>query len=328
MKLKQLECIIFNVEHGFCAFIKSPNNYGLMIDCGRGAHFSPIKWIRKNYNFNCQNITYFEGRRIAELIITHLHVDHFSDVGSFYSKRGDKPKILCRDKKILKFIDQKINEENLEQRKELLKLFKKFQEDYSEKLTTNVDWGFDLDIGQISYNDAKRISSDRDEIINNRSYIIGIGYANKKIIFPGDILEKGWEEAFKSEAIKKILEDTNFFITSHHGLKSGFHPDILKYTGKPDIYIVSAKRGSETFYDFYSKLENSNGHLVNGDEVISRVISTKNQSKSIKIVIKKNGITSIETMTTEDNLNQGQEKIVYRRTKKAISDLVFNYHNK
>lgn len=37
--MKNLECIIFNVDHGFAAFIKSPNNYGLMIDCGSRVKF-------------------------------------------------------------------------------------------------------------------------------------------------------------------------------------------------------------------------------------------------------------------------------------------------
>ena len=320
--MKQLECIIFNVEHGFCAFIKSPNNYGLMIDCGGRQNFSPIKWIRNHYNLNHNNIEYFEGRRIAELIISHLHTDHFSDVGSFYYNKKDKPKHLFRDKESLKFLDQKIREEKDSKRRRVLTQFKKFQASYNLHTTDEVDWGLDFfDVRRISFSDAEEISSDRDKIINNRSYIVGIEYAGKKILFPGDIEEKGWEKAFGYKSIRDILKGTDFFVTSHHGHKNGSYLDVLKYTGKPSIYIISAKKGDDnTYYDFYSKPENSKGYLVKGDTEISRVISTKKRKKSIKITIRGNGSNSIEVMPTRDNLSRHQQKLVQRKTKRAIGE--------
>ncbi len=109
--MKSLECIIFNVEHGLAIFIKSPNNYGLMIDCGGSGNFSPIKWIRAQYNAANKNLTYYKGsRRFAELKITHLHKDHFEDVGSFYLHKEDKPKRLLSDKETFKFVNKKIKE--------------------------------------------------------------------------------------------------------------------------------------------------------------------------------------------------------------------------
>jgi len=50
--MRCLECILFNVQHGLCAFVKSPTGYGLLIDCGSRGKFSPIKWIRGEYNVN------------------------------------------------------------------------------------------------------------------------------------------------------------------------------------------------------------------------------------------------------------------------------------
>lgn len=94
--MKSLVCTIFNVEHGLCVFVKSPNGCGLLVDCGSRASFSPIKWSRGKYNVNTPGFQYYEGRQYAEMIVTHLHHDHFSDIGSF-KKTADKPKTLTRD---------------------------------------------------------------------------------------------------------------------------------------------------------------------------------------------------------------------------------------
>lgn len=82
---------------GFSAFIKSPNNYGLLIDIGAKSLFSPNKWLRKNYNSSKGNIKYFR-RRNAKAIITHLHYDHFEDIRSVLKNSVDKPKILLNSK--------------------------------------------------------------------------------------------------------------------------------------------------------------------------------------------------------------------------------------
>ena len=319
--MKRLECIIFNVEHGFCAFIKSPNDYGLMIDCGGREGFSPIKWVRSHYNYGNDNIQYHQGRRIAEMIITHLHMDHFSDIGSFH-QREDKPKILLRDKKTLKFIDEKIEEEEEgSPEKEILKKFKKFQSNYTADVEKQVDWGFDFyKHSQITYHDVEDISKDRDKIINNRSFVIAIEYAGLKILIPGDIEEKGWEKAFKHDSIRKILAETNFFVTSHHGRKSGCNSDMLKYTGIPYIYIVSARAKDDgTYYSFYSDPKNSLGYVVHGDSEPSRVISTKKRNTSVKIIIDQLGRSAIIPIITPDNLNANQRRLVKRRTRQATS---------
>jgi len=321
--MKQLDCIIFNVEHGFCTFIKSPNDYGLLIDCGERQGFSPIKWIKQNYNLGAGNIQYHQGRRIAKMTLTHLHADHFSDIGSFYGPEKDRPRILLRDKKMLKYIDEKINEDRDKKRVEVLKKFREFQKKYDQDVEKEVDWGFDLfDERQISIKDAEDISSNRDKIINNRSFLIGIKYANKKILIPGDIESEGWEKAFKYQSIRKTLEGTNFFVTSHHGRKSGCNSDMLKYTGIPDIYIISAKSGDDsTFYDFYSNPKNSKGYTVTGDSEPSHVISTKRRRRSIKLIIDEYGRTEIVPIVTNDNLNANQTRLRHRRSEYVAATL-------
>jgi hypothetical protein len=321
--MKNLECIIFNVDHGFAAFIKSPNNYGLMIDCGSRENFSPIKWIRKNYNAGNGNISYYKKRRIAELKITHLHRDHFDDIGSFEIHKEDSPKHLLADKKTEKIVDKKIKEGNAEDSGiKKLKEFKKFRKKYSEDVEDEVDFGFDFfEYGNITYEEADEVSANEDKLINNRSFIFGIGYGGKKILFPGDIEKEGWEKAIEKSKIQKVLKDTTFFVASHHGHKSGFYKEVLEHSGKPLIYLISSRAGDTHGASEYSSEENSHGDyvLINGEKKFRRSISTKAVGKSIKIVINENGTHSIELFSIDDNLNKNQKKIRDNKTQKYFN---------
>lgn len=45
-----------------------------------------------------------------------------------------------------------------------------------------------------------------------------------------------------------MLKNINFFIASHHGHESGFTPAIIDYTGKANLFIISANRGDKLIF--------------------------------------------------------------------------------
>lgn len=319
--MKTLECIIFDCEHGFCAFIKSPNNYGLLIDCGSRDSFSPIKWVRSHYNIQNGNIVFFETRGIAKAIISHLHMDHFDDVASFEGNKY-KPKHLTRDTETLKYIEAKINQETDEERKKLLIAFNKFQSTYTQDPKIVPDWGFDyVEHRNLTLKAAEEVSQNDEKIINNRSYVTAVSFAEKKIIFPGDIEVEGWLKALGKDEFQSLVEDTTFFVASHHGHKSGFTEEILKHSGIPDVFIVSCKSNDESVDTSYSKEGNSKGHSFEGESGMRHMISTRDKG-SIKITIYEDGNSSIASIDTPDNLNEEQKRILSRRKRKLISNWI------
>ena len=319
--MKYLECIIFNVEHGLCVFVRSPNGYGLLVDCGSRANFSPVKWIRGRYNARNPEFRYFEGSQYAEMVVSHLHHDHFSDIGSF---KNDKPKTLTRDKKTLKFLEEKLSEakeEGDDKKIDDIRKFLDFSSTYTEKVSDSPDWGFEFfDRYQLPYNRAKDANGSRDKIINNRSFVLGVGFAGKKSLLPGDIEVEGWHEAFQDKKCRSILSGTNFFVASHHGHKSGFTKKILEFTGKPDVYIISAKSGDPHVDSSYANSNNSNGYRLKGDAKKSHSVSTRgNEQCSFSIKIFSDGSSEMERFTALDNLNDNQKKLRTKRTRKTTS---------
>jgi len=156
---------------------------------------------------------------------------------------------------------------------------------------------------------------------NNRSFIIGIKYAGKKIMVPGDIEVDGWEEVLSDKKLQTVLAGTNFFVASHHGHKSGFTKKILDHSGKPDIFILSVRSNDDSVDSAYGNSENSNGFRIDGDKEKSHRVSTQRDGgRSIQIIIKENGFSSMKLIRAEDNLNENQRRIRKRRTKQTTAN--------
>lgn len=73
---------IFNVGRGCSIFIRTPNNYGIIYDLGSSDDFSPLEFIKENF---IPNLTTYKDERnkvndIAQLVISHPHYDHISDI--------------------------------------------------------------------------------------------------------------------------------------------------------------------------------------------------------------------------------------------------------
>lgn len=82
-----MKVIFYDVEHGSCCHIITPNNTHILVDVGSKTTSSIVKHINRKY---------FGGRggQIDELIITHPHEDHIYDLPNL--KRILPPRVLQR----------------------------------------------------------------------------------------------------------------------------------------------------------------------------------------------------------------------------------------
>ena len=70
--------VIWDVQHGSAAYIRTPSGKNVVIDLGVGsfvkpddATFSPLRHLRQRYGVD----------RLDTLVITHPHTDHIEDIG-------------------------------------------------------------------------------------------------------------------------------------------------------------------------------------------------------------------------------------------------------
>jgi beta-lactamase superfamily II metal-dependent hydrolase len=270
-----LRVIIFNVERGFCAYVKTPNDYSILIDCGKSSTFSPIEYIKKH---ELDKVEKINNKSLAEFIVSHPHDDHISDIKQvialnpaiIYGRKYDWDKIKDPEKKF--------EYDNLD-------AYSEWRDGLSSFGGSEPDWGVEIvnNLG-LSIPQAKAINKDRLVFVNNSSIIIMLNYKGHKFFFPGDLMSDGWETLLKQESFKKALEGTCFLIASHHGHSSGYTSEIFKVC-KPWVNIVSEKSG-EDIDPAYSSKENASGVKI-GDEV-RRMLTTRKDC-SIIIQVDENG---------------------------------------
>ncbi len=84
------------------------------------------------------------------------------------------------------------------------------------------------------------------------------------------------------------------------------------------MYIVTAKRGDIHRDTTYSKEEYSRGIKIDGDNKISRMVSTRERNRTIKITINERGESMVSLIDTPDNINENQARLLRRRKKRVL----------
>lgn len=271
-----LNVTVFDVEHGLCAFIKSPTGRTLLIDCGRKAKFSPIKYIvdyERADAFN-EGAFYF-----TEFVLSHPHGDHLEDIDMLIKY---PPRLITRQDA---YDWAEVRKVNSEKGRAAVDTYRSAWSNIGTYSGPVIDWGFNYDHGNyLTPAEAKQLQETK--MVNNSSIPVIITYTGSKyrdkFLFAGDFEEKAWKELLRRQAFKDAIKGTNFFITSHHGHTTGYCKEIFEAMGNPIVNIVSAHSGDESVEGAYSDSKNATGHTSNG---VPRYMLTTRKDKSIRISV-------------------------------------------
>ena len=268
---------IFNVGRGCSIFIRTPNNYGIIYDLGSSEEFSPLSFVREHFIPNLTKYKDGNGKihDIAQLVISHPHYDHISDIDNL--KNISVNLVTCpHDKSADEFFDFS----TIEKSDKIIKYRELFKErklplqtiQHTTRHTTPhpAEYG----IYYVKPPKVKELHPSNDsKYVNGCSIILYFRYANNSILIPGDItpeslthiLDEGRETekrysifSYSSKFNEWHLENSDqpslrsllanyglsVLVAPHHGLESCF-PEYLFSTireKKPGINIISDKR--------------------------------------------------------------------------------------
>ena len=284
-----MKIVIFDVEHGFCAFVRSPNGHGLLIDCGRSDGFSPVRYV---VDCEIQDLAPFEGRPLAKFILTHPHDDHLNDVEALI--RHLRPAVMAR---------QTYDWEEVKSGEPLrgeyvnLDMFSAWQESYDRQVECP-DWGgMKLESHRLTPRRAKEL--DEARFVNNSSIVTVIEWNGFKTVFPGDLEEAGWRELLGDRNFANSIRGATLFVASHHGHSSGYCGEIFEVMGRPVCNVVSARAGDAHVSRAYSSPENAEGLDCGGET--RRMFSTRNDG-SIFVEVGEDGKAILETFHFDCNV--------------------------
>lgn len=214
-----MEIKIFDVEHGFCAYVVADNGNVMLIDCGhnRETGFRPSTYLPAR---GCTGIERF--------IVSNYDEDHLSDLP--YLRQRLPIQILRRNKSIDADELRKLKVRTGPIQPGMAALLDMI-ETYTWDVTNPPEFP-EIELSTF-YNHYPEF-----EDTNNLSLVAFLHYKDIHIIFPGDIERLGWNALLQSQSFQEHLRRINIFVASHHGRESGYCPDVFDQC-LPEIVIMS-----------------------------------------------------------------------------------------
>ncbi len=263
-----LQVKIFNVEHGNCAYLVTPNNETILIDAGHSSNepFYPRHEIAKDLRQRGKD-------RVTMFINSNADHDHVSDLPGVLKDLA--PAILYKNPTIDSALIRSVKTAPLTQGLEALCAMCDI---YTHSVTTPDLGGVEF----LTFHNPFYLAGDT----NNASLTTFLFYGKLGIVFPGDLEERGWKQILQNVEFRSALGRVNCFVSSHHGRETGYCADVFSHC-KPELIVISDKpveHGTQehSLYQPHAKGVNINGQL-------RKVISTRNDGA---IVLKANSLSA------------------------------------
>lgn len=270
---------VLNVGRGLSIFVRFPNNVGLIYDLGCGDGFSPVQLFCDEFH---KRLTKYKEKRLAQLLMSHPHADHISEVAEVNKREELHAALLTcpHDKTPEEAVDWDRLE--TEDNRELLKEYRNTYEKRNPPLQTleggivpcgapNVEYG--LYYMRPPKVDEEHGSSDQ-HYGNGLSFSMYVRHGVQSILLPGDVTPEVMKVLLPAkESIEKrysYLSSKPAQVPADWNLRTSTQPSLqslLKTRGL--TVLVPPHHGLESGYS--EELMNS----IKGGKPILNVISEK-----------------------------------------------------
>lgn len=250
---------VWNVELGLAVHIQAPNGKYVVIDLGSTADVSPI--------------SYLQNEKVAYMVITHPHHDHFSDIQHLGKAR---PEVLWRVKS---FTDNELMEGVLEKDRADFEAYIKFCNSYTGNLTAEEEPNTGNPLGGMKAQVFQTRLCEKNNI-NNFSGIVVLTMGRAKIVVCGDNEKPSIDKIMISDDFREAVKNAWIFVAPHHGRDNAYSDEFVDLV-KPLITIVSDTTKGET------SVAEKYGRKSKGYEVINN--STKKIERRECLTTRKDG---------------------------------------
>lgn len=252
--------ITYNVEHGSCHALITPNNQLILIDAGSRDDFSPALHLKNIWGFE----------RLRWLTITHHDSDHLTDINNIaeFFKPGTLNQPFLTPEQLSSLYPAGFSTP--------LEVFLEFRKEYNSPALPISDLSYDW--GGVQFTTFRNEYLDLlNPSMNDLSIVIFAHYQGWTFCLPGDIEKIGWKKLLEKEEFRNWISRTSILVASHHGRESGFCEEVFKFCS-PYIVLISDKNTTSTsctekYLPFCSGLDVTNPL---GVDIKRHVLTTRN----------------------------------------------------
>ena len=226
MKIK-----FYDVEHGSCTHIITPNNQHFLVDFGSKTSKSMAHHIKEKY-------LPYANQQIDFLIITHPHEDHIYDLPAI-NYLAIAPRVLQRPREAYDIKPIM----NTDLHKNIADIANNMHRNYNHEIDADkIPWLSSYNGGiEFDFIFPKGEWTNKDDL-NTFSSIIIAKYKNQKFVLTGDnpktVLQKMMDENY--ENIKDKVNNATMLLAPHHGRDGEFCKDFFDCVN-PYLTVISDK---------------------------------------------------------------------------------------
>lgn len=217
----------YNVDHGSCTHIITPNNKHFLVDVGSKANKSIAGYIKSKYLHYNETIDW--------LIITHPHQDHLDDLNNLFDY-GLKPRTLSRPRDAFDVVPSSDNEKHIK----TVRKINEMHQEYNSEIPPNSD------PTNMSYNGGVEISvfpppSDlcTKEDLNSYSNVIVMSYLGYKFVLTGDNPSNALKSMYERNTdFRNAIANAAILLAPHHGRDNEFCEEFVTKVN-PILTIIS-----------------------------------------------------------------------------------------
>lgn len=219
----------YDVEHGSCTHIITPNNKHFLVDIGT-----------KGTKSICQHLknTYFKGQGCIDyLVITHPHIDHIADLGNLY-QHNIQPRVLFRPKAAFPL---QIVPSDTTAQISLKQLANTMNNTFNSTVSKTEDpTSYHNNGGVLIHLFTPYVDDTEKSDLNNFSCVMTLEYAGFKVVLTGDNPSAKLDELLKNPQFCQAIKDATVLLAPHHGRDSDFCEDFVELVN-PRITVFSDK---------------------------------------------------------------------------------------
>ena len=266
--MSETKITFFDVGHGSCTHIQTPNGKNILVDIGGSDDFSPAYHLRWH-----EGVGQLDG-----LILTHGHEDHYHDILNL-DKYGLKPTVLLRNHAgfpVSKNASNIIHHDKIDFVNNLNSTYNATVEPCNSPFWPGANGGV---MFKSFFPDTQYQTKDDP---NTYSGLYVFAYGGTKIVMTGDNNKEILKEMIRDREVVEYIKNADFLLAPHHGRTTDFCPEFFAVVN-PRATIISDKRcehdsqlGSACAYN------NGRGIWLNGE---SRHVLTTRKDGNIVLRI-------------------------------------------
>ena len=251
----------YDVEHGSCTHIITPNGKHILVDIGSKTNSSIVEHIKQKW--------FVKEGTINELVITHPHEDHIWGIPDLY-KYDMTPNVLYRPRNAYDITPVNTSEKS----KEIAKYANLMNSEYSGPVDQKNNPHFSSNNGgvDITYFSAPAETEDKNDL-NTFSSIVIVDYLGYKFVLTGDNPPAILKKMMEGYSFWTHIRNATVLLAPHHGREGEFCKEFFDVVN-PQLTVISDKKIVHETQEESSSLYKGSG--VKWGDQVRYVFSTRN----------------------------------------------------